>query len=257
MQPLTSFSRDELEVAVAGSASVSETLRRLGLRAAGGNHRTIVRYAALWGVSTVHFDTAAAGRAVATRGRPLEEILVERSTYANRRALKNRLYSSGLKARTCELCGQGELWHGKRMSLILDHVNGVHDDNRLENLRIVCANCNATLETHCGKQLKKHYPERACAHCGGPFAPRSEGQRYCSRACGVRWDRHGTPRPGARRAVRPPHGELLRGIEAEGYEAVGRAHGVSGNAVRKWVRDYEAQSAQASRETPRSVRCLE
>jgi hypothetical protein len=37
------------------------------------------------------------------------------------------------------------------MSLILDHINGVNNDNRIENIRIVCPNCNATLDTHCGK----------------------------------------------------------------------------------------------------------
>lgn len=52
----------------------------------------------------------------------------------------------------CELCGQDEIWHGRRMSLILDHVNGVRDGNRIENLNIVCPNCAATLPTHCGKK---------------------------------------------------------------------------------------------------------
>jgi hypothetical protein len=42
---------------------------------------------------------------------------------------------------------------GKKMSLILDHINGVYNDNRIENLRIVCPNCNATLPTHCGKNM--------------------------------------------------------------------------------------------------------
>jgi hypothetical protein len=50
---------------------------------------------------------------------------------------------------------QGEEWVGKKMSLILDHINGVNNDNRIEN-RIVCPNCNATLDTHCGKiRVKK------------------------------------------------------------------------------------------------------
>ena len=43
----------------------------------------------------------------------------------------------------------------KKISLILDHINGVHNDNRITNLRFVCPNCNATLDTHCGKN-KKH-----------------------------------------------------------------------------------------------------
>ena len=81
---------------------------------------------------------------------PLKDILVPNSHYS-RSSLKKRLYDEGIKCKKCELCGQGEEWNGKHMSLILDHINGIWNDNRLENLRIVCPNCNATLPTHCGK----------------------------------------------------------------------------------------------------------
>jgi hypothetical protein len=40
------------------------------------------------------------------------------------------------------------------MSMILDHVDGDRENNLIENLRIVCPNCNATLDTHCGKNKK-------------------------------------------------------------------------------------------------------
>jgi len=53
--------------------------------------------------------------------------------------------------RNCEKCGQDEWWYGKRMALILDHINGDNSDHRIVNLRIVCPNCNATLPTHCRK----------------------------------------------------------------------------------------------------------
>ena len=83
------------------------------------------------------------------------------------------MYEAGLKPRACELCGQGEEWRGGRMSLILDHVNGVHDDNRIANLRIVCPNCAATWPTHCAK----NQPPNVCPTCGGDFKRRSGRQR--------------------------------------------------------------------------------
>jgi len=36
----------------------------------------------------------------------------------------------------CYLCGQQPMWNGKQLVLILDHINGINNDNRLENLRL-------------------------------------------------------------------------------------------------------------------------
>ena len=51
----------------------------------------------------------------------------------------------------CEICGLGGEWQGKPMVLILDHINGNPTDNRLENLRFVCPNCNSQLPTFAGR----------------------------------------------------------------------------------------------------------
>lgn len=79
---------------------------------------------------------------------------MERSTYS-RGDVKRRLFVGGLKEKRCELCGQDENWRGNRMALILDHINGIPDDHRLDNLRIVCPNCAATFATHCGRKNRR------------------------------------------------------------------------------------------------------
>jgi len=241
------FTKAQAEVAVAESRSYSEALRRLRLRAAGGNHRTLKKYVELWRISTAHFDPNWALRSRNRGRKPLEEILVEGSTYS-RGHLKERLYTEGVKRRECELCGQAEDWRGARMALILDHINGVADDNRIENLRIVCPNCAATFDTHCGRSNRRAPVERECARCGESFRVRYRTHRYCSQACGTRAPREsqvGVPRPQRRKVNRPPRSLLRKDVEKLGYSATGRKYGVSDNAVRKWLVWYERAERRA------------
>ena len=44
---------------------------------------------------------------------------------------------------------------GKALTLILDHINGRNHDDRLENLRWVCPNCNQQLDTTNGRNRRK------------------------------------------------------------------------------------------------------
>jgi hypothetical protein len=181
---------------------------------------------ARYGVSTDHMDPNWVLRGSRRPRRiPLEQILVVGSHY-NRQRLKDRLYDAGLKQRRCELCGQAEVWRGRPMSLILDHVNGIAIDNRLENLRIVCPNCNATLDTHRGRQNRLDATPRACLHCAGMFMPKYPSHRYCSHLWGTHSKGSHDPRPETRKVARPPHDQLMAELKATSFLAVARRYGV-------------------------------
>lgn len=105
------------------------------------------------------------------------------------------------------------------MSLILDHINGIHNDNRIENLQIVCPNCNATLSTHCrgNREKKKFY-----CKCGNEKSKSGKVCKECS-------DKS------QRKVERPSYEQLIKEIKETNYSAVGRKYGVSDNAIRKWL----------------------
>jgi hypothetical protein len=47
------------------------------------------------------------------------------------------------------------VWNGKPLKLVLDHINGVNGDNRVENLQFLCPNCNSQQNTHGGSNKGK------------------------------------------------------------------------------------------------------
>jgi hypothetical protein len=81
---------------------------------------------------------------------PDEVIFCENSTYA-RHSLKFKIRERNLIDYVCACCGIGPEWQKKPMPLILDHINGINNDNRLDNLRFVCSNCDTQLPTYKSK----------------------------------------------------------------------------------------------------------
>lgn len=79
-------------------------------------------------------------------GRPLAELLAS-SNSNSRTNIKRRLIRAGLLENRCEECGLGD-WLGERLTIQIDHINGVKDDYRLENLRMLCPNCHSQTSTH-------------------------------------------------------------------------------------------------------------
>lgn len=158
MPKTRSWTDDQLRVAVAARKSYRAVIEALGLIPAGGNYAQIQARVRQLNIDTAHFTGSGwnKGTTYHTKTRPLiGNLLIDGSTVQSYK-LKRRLYEEGLKEQKCELCGWAKVSLDGRIPLELDHINGRHNDNRLENLRILCPNCHSLQPTHRGKNKKVH-----------------------------------------------------------------------------------------------------
>jgi hypothetical protein len=210
------------------SKTLSDVARMLNLEPSKGNRDTIKKYIDEYNLDIEHFGYLS-GNSNNFIKKDTNDILNNKVTYSNTGNLKKRLYKEGLKNRECELCGQNEEWFGKSISLILDHINGNNTDNRLENLRILCPNCNASLETHCSKNKTKYRDylvgiKYNCTDCNVEVSKKSI---RCVKCESLK----------QRKVERPDIETLLKEVDELGYKGTGRKYGVSDNAIRKWIKN--------------------
>jgi hypothetical protein len=149
---LRSLSEAEVADAVRSSRSYAQVLSKLGLRP-GGNQTRLKGLIGDLGLDTSHFTSQgwSKGMTFPPRRRPIEGVLVK-GRLVKSYQLKKRLLDHGLKERRCEMCGL-ESWNGHPIPLELDHINGRREDNRLENLRVLCPNCHALTPTYRGRNI--------------------------------------------------------------------------------------------------------
>jgi hypothetical protein len=221
------------------SISYTEIIIKLGLSPrCSGNFQTVKKYIKKYKINIEHFTGGQFQKDnTLTHKKDLKDILVKDS-YFSRRSLKDRLYNENIKEKKCEICSIGEDWYnGLKLVHILDHINGDPYDNRIENLRIVCPNCNSTLDTNCGKnKVKKIYDSdkkiyrsdkthKKCL-CGNIILKES---KLCSKCYGE----------SQRKSDRPDLETLLKDVEELGYKSAGKKYGISDNGLRKWIKSYK------------------
>lgn len=150
------LSANEFKDLVARSKTLADILIYLNLRAVGGNYKTIKQRIEEENIDVSHIRLGLGsnkGRPSTNVGPPLNEVMVENSDYS-RGSLKWRLIDGGILKEECKECGASPIWNNKKLVMVLDHINGVSDDHRLENLRLLCPNCNSQTDTFCRKHKR-------------------------------------------------------------------------------------------------------
>jgi 5-methylcytosine-specific restriction endonuclease McrA len=199
---LKTITKEQMEIVLQSSKSMREVLLKFNLSSNGsGGYRNIKKRITDLGLDIPEYNYYGSG--VQKRKVSDDEAFGINSTYS-RQKLKHRIIQDGLLKYECVDCGNKGEYNGQSLSLHLDHINGINNDNRLENLRFLCPNCHSQTETYAGKANKRIKVK-------------------------VKKER-------PRKVERPNIDTLLNEVKEMGYSATGRKYGVSDNAIRKWIK---------------------
>ena len=137
------------------SFSLREVCLKANIVVTTGNYNTLKRIIKEEGIDISHFKRQNGER---KEPRPIDYYLTENSLISSFK-LKNKLFKEKIKERKCECCGNTE-WMGKPIKLELHHINGVNNDNRIENLQILCPNCHTYTDNYGGKNQKMNIKDK-------------------------------------------------------------------------------------------------
>lgn len=137
------WNKDNLKRAISSSETKAETIRNLGLRPLGGNRSSLNKYIEKYEIDISHFKEL--------KITPLEEVLEGKHPEYPRYALKKSLLKRGILKNECSVCGNKGFHNGKPLRMWLDHINGVNNDHRIKNLRMICPNCETQSDTYSGR----------------------------------------------------------------------------------------------------------
>jgi len=157
------ISKEDLQSIMNDSCGFMEVLRKLGIYSSGSTWKMLKKRVL---EDSLSIEKMRSNKRV---GHPnkneieLKDILIKDSSYSNRGNLKRRLIRNGILKNECSICHMENKWNGKDLIMILDHINGVYNDNRIKNLRLICPNCNSQTETFAGRNQKK---QKKCIDCG-------------------------------------------------------------------------------------------
>ena len=199
------------------SSTFAEIIRKIGLTTTSTAYRDVKRR-----IKREKVDVDHIARGLGTRRNkpspnrsPIDRVLAS----TNSGWIKRTLMRDGILINRCAICDGEPEWKGKPLVLRLDHTNGFNRDNRLENLRLVCPNCDSQLPTFSGRnRIRKH----VCVDCGRPV---SKGCARCAK-CYKRPNKIVWPEPQA----------IVASLRTSNYTALAKKLGVSAAAIKKRLR---------------------
>lgn len=234
---LKKYTLEQLKEAIETSISIRQVLFKLNLVEQGGNYSTFHKAVKYYNLDTSHFTGQnMTGRKFPSRRKPIEEYLVNESTIKSNE-LKKYLLDDKIFEYKCYKCNL-TTWNNLPIPLELEHINGVHSDNRLENLTLLCPNCHAQTETYRGKNIKKQNKQveekvkeirfkNNCLICNTP----TNNEKYCSSVCQhKRLEKFDTSKENIIKLLKEFNGNLTQ---------ISKSLNISDNGFKRWCKKYE------------------
>ena len=225
--PIWKLPKKDFEKLIQKSNSIGEVLAFFGMKNHGSNFRTFQRRCLEQNIDYSKFKGNRCNGNRIQSQIPLEDVLVENSSYS-RYSLKKRLIENKILENKCDICGQLPCWNGQSLIMILDHINGINNDNRLDNLRLLCPNCNTQVPTFAGKNIVRVVNN--CLDCGKKIAIVSKRCKNCQK---------NLPRYDKRKVDRPSKEDLEKMLWEETITKIAEKFNVSDKTIGKWIKSYD------------------
>ncbi len=222
---LNRINLEKLKEIIKESYSVSEVLTKCGVsNKSSNNYNKLYEIVHDHSISIDHFN-----RNINNKGikKSLDDILVKNSNYTNTTQLKKYLVRDNLIEYKCsgEGCSIENTWNGKPIVLHLDHINGINNDHRIENLRFLCPNCHSQTETYAGRNMSKERTEYKKIITDLDIEPKKVKIREVKPKKESKFDKL-------------VEKDFIQEIVDSSFVKVGKKYGVSDNTIRKWVKKF-------------------
>lgn len=224
------FTNEELITLLKQSSSLKQFIKKLGYKSTSDDVYNLVKKELNY--RKINLDNFNLKNIKKTKLK--EEDILKENSNVDQSTLRKYILKNNLIEYKCSICSLPPLWNNKPLSLTLDHINGKNNDNRIENLRWVCPNCDRQLPTFGGKNQKKKI-KNFCINCG------KEISKYAIRCnqCSYNYSKNTKFKEYQfkKKIIWPDKEELLKMIDETNWEETGRKLGVTSNAIRNHLKN--------------------
>jgi 5-methylcytosine-specific restriction endonuclease McrA len=148
-----------LRLVVGSCTSFAEVFLRLGITHNASNLFTLKKYLTKYHIPTGHLIAHKKHQQHPRNVLTNDELFVEQSS-APRVVVKRRVLDQQLIEYKCAHCNNGGFWNNNKLTLQLEHINGVNNDHRLDNLCFLCPNCHSQTTTYAGRNVQHKVSKR-------------------------------------------------------------------------------------------------